>query len=54
MLERQTSEVELGEVRLEGARQPLWLPSKVAVTIDWQHTIYRNQHRYRDYKLFSV
>jgi hypothetical protein len=54
MLARQTSEVELGEVRLEGAPQSLWLPRKVVVTIDWQHTIYRNQHRYRNYKLFSV
>ena len=54
MLARQTSEVELGEIMLEGAPRPLWLPRKVVVTIDWQHTIYRNQHRYRDYKLFSV
>jgi hypothetical protein len=54
LLARQTSEVELGEVSFEGAPRPLWLPRKVVVTIDWQHTIYRNQHRYRDYKLFSV
>ncbi len=54
LLERQTSEIELGEVSLEGAPHPLWLPSKVVVTIDYQHTTYRNQHHYRDYKLFSV
>jgi hypothetical protein len=54
LLARQTSEVELGEVSLEGAPRPLWLPRKVVVTIDWQHTVYRNQHRYRDYKQFSV
>jgi hypothetical protein len=54
MLASQTSEVELGEVRFEGAPQPLWLPRKVVVKIDYQHTIYRNQHRYRDYKLFTV
>ncbi len=54
LLERQTSEIELGEVNLEGAHHPLWLPSKVVVTINYQHTTYRNQHRYRDYKLFSV
>ena len=53
-LARQASEIELGEVRFEGLPQPLWLPSKVVVTIDWQHTTYRNRHHYKNYKLFSV
>jgi hypothetical protein len=53
-LEKQTSEIELREVRFEGVQRPLWLPQKVVVTIEWQHRIYRNQHHYRDYRLFSV
>jgi hypothetical protein len=53
-LGKQASEIELGEVHFGGVPRPLWLPRKVVVTIEWQHTIYRNQHHYTNYKLFSV
>jgi tryptophan-rich sensory protein len=54
LLERQTSEIELGEVRFDTVPRPLWLPRKVVVTAVWQHLFYRNEHRYSDYKIFSV
>lgn len=54
LLERLTSEIELAEVRFDRAPHTYWLPHKVTVTVDWQHTIYRTRHNYSDYKLFSV
>jgi hypothetical protein len=54
LLERLTSEIELAEVLFDRAPRPLWLPHKVTVTVEWQHTIYRTSHSYSDYKLFSV
>ena len=54
LLERLTSEIELAEVHFDRAPRPFWLPHKVTVTVEWQHTIYRTRHSYSDYKLFSV
>jgi hypothetical protein len=54
LLDKQTTEIELGEVRFEGVARTLWLPRRVVVTIDFQHTVYRNHHSYSDYKLFTV
>ena len=38
---------------LRRAPRPFWLPRKVAVTVEWEHRIYRTRHSYSDYKLFS-
>lgn len=54
LLERLTSEIEMAEVRFDRAPRAFWLPHKVTVTVEWQHTIYRTRHSYSGYKLFSV
>lgn len=52
-LDRQTTEIEFGEVRFEQVARRLRLPRKVVVTVDWQQTVYRNQHSYSDFSLLA-
>ena len=51
---RQTTEIWLTEVHFTGAPQSFWLPREVVVTIEFRTMIYRNVHKYSDYKLFTV
>jgi hypothetical protein len=51
---RQTTESWLSEVRFDGVPQAFWLPRQVVVTIEYRQKIFRNEHRYSGYKLFSV
>ncbi len=51
---RQTTESWFKEVRFDGVPQAFWLPRRVVVTIEYRERIFRNEHRYSDYKLFSV
>jgi hypothetical protein len=53
-LEKQTTELHFGEIRLSKIPSPLWLPQEVVVTTDWKNQTYRNIHRYSDYRLFEV
>jgi hypothetical protein len=53
-LERETTDTEFGEVRLAELATPLWLPHTVDVTIEWNGEIFRNQHRYTNYRMFRV
>jgi len=51
---RQTTESWFSEVRFDGVSQAFWLPRQVVVTIEYGQKIFRNEHRYSGYKLFSV
>jgi hypothetical protein len=53
-LERLTTDVTFREVRFKDTRLAMWLPNEVEVTVIYQYTTYRNEHRYSDYKLFNV
>jgi hypothetical protein len=53
-LEQQTTDVRFGAVQFKGANTNLWLPKEVSVTVHWNHKIFRNSHRYSDYRLFRV
>jgi tetratricopeptide (TPR) repeat protein len=53
-LQRQTTEIQFQEVPFKGVGKAFWLPQQVSVTVDWKGRIYRNQHRYLDYRLFKV
>ncbi len=53
-LERQTTELHFGETRLPQTVSPLWLPQEVVVTTGMNKQLYRNVHRYSDYRLFKV
>ena len=51
---RQTTESWFSEVHFDDPSQSFWLPRRVLVTIEYEQRIFRNQHSYSDYKLFSV
>jgi hypothetical protein len=53
-LEQQTTQLRLDEVQLPGVPQPLWRPSEVQVNVRFNGQYFRNEHRYREYKLFHV
>jgi tetratricopeptide (TPR) repeat protein len=53
-LQRQTTVIQFQEVPFKGVGKAFWLPQQVSVTVDWKGRVYRNQHRYSDYKLFKV
>jgi len=53
-LQRQTTEIHFKEVSFKEVATAFWLPQEVSVTVDWKGRVYRNWHRYSDYKLFNV
>jgi len=53
-LQRQTTEIQFGEVSFKEVATPLWLPREVSVTVELRGRVYRNSHRYSDFKLFNV
>jgi VWFA-related protein len=53
-LDRLTTDVSFGEVRLQEVPNPLWLPSEVAVYIEIGGERYRNLHHYTNYRLYRV
>jgi tetratricopeptide (TPR) repeat protein len=53
-LQRQTTEIQFQEVSFKEVASALWLPQEVSVTVDWRGRVYRNWHRYSDFKLFNV
>jgi len=53
-LSRQRTEIQYGEVKFKEIPGPFWLPREVTVTVEWKGKIFRNSHRYSDFKLFNV
>jgi len=53
-LDRQTTEVTLGEVRLRDIASPLWLPKVVKVNIRFYGLDFRNEHQYANYRQYRV
>jgi hypothetical protein len=53
-LSKQTTEIRFGNAQFKELGTSLWLPQEVAVTIRWKGRIFRNLHRYSDFKLFRV
>jgi hypothetical protein len=51
-LRAQTTEVRFSQVRLPTLAAPLWLPHDVVVTSAANGNVFRNKHRYSDYKKF--
>jgi hypothetical protein len=52
ILTEQTTDIQFSEVRFAGGGKPLWLPREVVVTTSAADQIFRNYHRYSDYKIF--
>lgn len=53
-LDQLTTDVTLGEVRLQDVPNPLWLPSDTDVYIEIGGQKYRNMHHYQDYRRYRV
>lgn len=49
-----TTDLTFREVYFNSVARAFWLPDRVKVTIRWKGKIYRNFHRYSDYRLFTV
>ncbi len=50
----QTTDMWMSEVLLGPQSRSYWMPREVVVTNEWRSFIYRNLHRYSDYRLFTV
>jgi hypothetical protein len=53
-LDRLTTDITFGEVRLREVLNPLWLPSDVDVYMEIAKEKYRNTHRYTNYRRYRV
>lgn len=53
-LEKETTEIKLGEVRIPEAATTLWLPLDVTVAAICKGQLFRNVHHYSRYRMFSV
>ena len=53
-LQRQTTEIVFGEVKFDELATSLWLPQEVTVTVEWKGRVFRNNHRYSDFRVFNV
>jgi hypothetical protein len=53
-LTRQTSAISYSEVEFPNLTKRFWLPQEVVVALQWQGQMYRNTHRYSEYRVFTV
>jgi len=53
-LEKETTEIKLGEVPIPEANAPLWLPLDVTLTAMFKGQLFRNVHHYSRYRVFQV
>jgi Flp pilus assembly protein TadD len=53
-LQRQTTEITYDPVQFKQMASAVWLPSEVAVTVQWAGKTFRNLHKYSDFKLFNT
>ncbi|MGD0695641.1 MAG: tetratricopeptide repeat protein [Terriglobia bacterium] len=53
-LQQQTTEITYNPVQFKQVGSVAWLPSEVAVTVEWAGKKYHNVHRYSDFKLFNT
>lgn len=53
-LNRQTTEITYDPVQFKQVASAMWLPSAVAVTVEWKGKTFRNLHHYSDFKLFNT
>jgi hypothetical protein len=50
----QITDIQFSEARFSGIQKQLWMPREVVVTTTIANYIFRNYHRYSDYKLFAT
>ena len=54
LLAEADSDILFGEVRFQSVAGSFWLPREVVVTLRFSGQLYRNRHRYADYRVFTV
>jgi hypothetical protein len=53
-LKQETTESRFQEVKFKDVPESFWLPEEVTVTLNWQGVVYRNRHRYSQFRLFRT
>ncbi len=53
-LDRQTTDIDYGEVRFSRGSVGFWLPREVTVSVAWNGRHLRNSHHYTNFKVFNV
>ncbi len=53
-LERQTTDIQYGQVHFSDLSYSVWLPQEVVVTLESRGKLRRNRHSYSDYRMFNV
>ncbi len=53
-LREQTTDIEFGEVRFKNTQKQMWMPQEIVVITAIGDVVFRNYHRFSEYKLFSV
>lgn len=53
-LQSQTTEIDFQKTEFNGGTVTLWLPREVTVEVNWRGRLFRNRHRYSDFRLFSI
>ena len=53
-LDRETTEIDYGQVRFSRGSEGFWLPREVTVTVAWNGKHMRNSHHYSNFKVFNV
>jgi hypothetical protein len=53
-LKQITTDSEFIEAHFKGVPGAFWLPEHVTVTLNWRGQVFRNSHRYSNFKLFEV
>jgi hypothetical protein len=53
-LTEQTTDIQFGEAHFKAVEKHLWLPREVVVITVAANYVFRNYHRYSDFKLFAV
>ena len=53
-LQRQTTEITYLPVQFKQIAAAMWLPSEVAVTVEWGGRTFRNSHTYSRFRVFNI
>lgn len=53
-LDKETTDINFGEVHFKQAPRSFWLPKAVTVTLDWNSRLLRNDHAYSDFLVSNV
>jgi len=51
---RLVSDIHYGEIHFEQLATPLWVPDNIVVTMSMADRMWRDQHHYTGFRLFTV